>query len=174
MKSAKFKLSEGSLGATIVGTVLISGMVAAVVFATSNSVSTQGSFGGGDKYPVRAFVVKRMGSFEANTVNEDITTISGLSVDVNFDEVRQKLKLKIKNPAGQPMKRVSVKARARKVGQQQSPQRLTMKEYPGGEYRSEPMNLDKGGWVLTVSAYDLYRRGENKLLFYTERPLFLR
>ncbi len=173
MKSAKLKLSEGSLGATIVATVLISGMVAAVVFATS-TISVQGSFGGGDKYPVRAFVVKRMGSLEANTVNEDITTTSGLSIDVNFDEVRQKLKLKIKNPAGQPMKRVSVKARARKIGQQQISQRLPMKEYPGGEYRSDPMNLDKGGWVLTVSAYDLYRRGENKLLFYTERPLFLR
>jgi len=174
MKSAKFKFSEGTLGATIVGTVMITGMVAAVIFASNNSGSLQGGFASGDRYPAKAFVIKRLGSTKANTISEDINTTSGLSVDVNFDEVRQKLKLKITDPSGKPMKRVSVDARARKVGQKHPPKRFALKEYPQGEYRSDAMGLEKGGWVLSVSAYDLYARGENKLLFHTERPLFVK
>jgi len=174
MKSAKFKFPEGTLGATLVGVVMITGMVAAVIFASNNSGSLRGGFASGGKYPAKAFVVKRQGSLKTNTVSEDIKTASGLSVDVNFDEARQKLNLKITEPSGKPMMRVSVNARARKVGQQQTSKRFALKEYPKGEYRSDAMGLEKGGWVLSVSAYDLYARGENKLLFHTERPLFVK
>jgi len=174
MKSAKFKFSEGTLGATIVGIVMITGMVAAVIFASNNAGSARGGFASGNKYPAKAFVVKRLGSLKANTVSENINSTSGLSVDVNYDEARQKLKLKITDPSGKPMKRVSVNAHARKVGQQQQPRRFDFKEYAKGEYRSDALGLEKGGWVLSVSAYDLYARGENKLLFHTERPLFVK
>ena len=174
MKSAKIKFSEGTLGATIVGTMMITGMVAAVIFANNNAGSSRGGFASGNKYPAKAFIVKRLGSLKANTVSEDINSTSGLSVDVNYDEARQKLKLKITDPSGKPMKRVSVKAHARKVGQKYPPRRFAFKEYPKGEYRSDAMGLEKGGWVLSVSAYDLYARGENKLLFHTERPLFIK
>ncbi len=174
MKSAKFKFSEETLGATIVGVAMITGMVAAIIFASNNVGSVRGGFASGNKYPAKAFVVKRLGSLKANTISEDINTAGGLSVDVNFDEVRQKLKLKITDPSGKPMKRVSVKARARKVDQQHPPKSFALKEYPKGEYRSDSLGLDKGGWVLSVSAYDLFARGENKLLFHTERPLFVK
>jgi len=174
MKSAKPKFSEGSFGATIVGVVMITGMVAAVVFASNNNGSLQGGFAGGEKYPAKAFVIKRQGALKANPVSADINATNGLSVDVNFDEARQNLSLKITDPSGNPMKRMSVNAHARKVGQQHPPKRFALKEYPKGEYRSDAMGLEKGGWVLSVSAYDLYARGENKLLFHTERPLFVK
>ena len=97
-----------------------------------------------------------------------------MSVDVKFDSSAQKLMMKIKDRAGKPMPRITFDARASKAGKLLSPRRFAIKEYTDGEYRSEAMNLEKGGWVLSVTAYDLFGRGDNKLLFHTEKPVFLK
>jgi len=75
---------------------------------------------------------------------------------------------------GKPMSRVTVDAQARKAGNRQQLKRIAIKEYKAGEYRSEPMGLEKGNWIVAVSAYDLFDRGDNKLLFHTEQPIFFK
>ena len=158
------------MGVTIVAGVIIVCIVAAVIFARS-SLNTRSNQ---EKYPAEAFVIKRQGSLKSKTTYTGIAAGNGMKVDMKFDQADQKLMLKILDSKGKPMPRVTLDARASKPGQGQIPKRFIMKEYDQGEYRSDPMDLKKGNWVLMLSAYDLYNRNDNKLLFHTEQPIFLK
>ncbi len=167
------KKSEGLTGVAIVASVVITSIAAVVIFAAKNLQTPPTGFSGNEKYAVEAFIMKRQGREKSKTQYRSLAAGTGMSVDVKFDKSDQKLRLKIRDRTGKPMPRVVIDAQASKVGQRQVPRRFAMKEYKTGEYRSDSMDLEKGGWVLAVSAYDLFNRGDNKLLFYTEKPLFL-
>jgi nitrogen fixation protein FixH len=176
-KDMKFKVlrkSEGLAGVAIVGGVVIVSIAAVVIFATKNFQTPPSGFSGNEKYAVEAFMIKRQGRKKSKTKYTALGAGAGLSVDVKFNKSDQKLMLNIRDRTGKPMPRVTIDAQASKVGQRQIPRRFAMKEYKTGEYRSNSMDLEKGGWILAVSAYDLFNRGNNKLLFYTEKPLFLK
>jgi len=174
MKLKALRKSEGLVGIAIVASVVIVSITAVAIFATKSFQTPPTGFSGNEKYAVEAFIIKRQGREKSKTKYTSLAAGAGMSVDVNFDKSDQKLKLKIRDRTGKPMPRVTIDAQASKVGQRQVPRRIAMKEYKNGEYRSDAMELEKGGWVLAVSAYDLFNRGENKLLFYTEKPLFLK
>ncbi len=174
MGVAAAKRSEGLIGAAIVGGVLFVCIIAVVFLAANNPELLNSITSAKEKYPAKAFVIKRQGSFKSQTTYTGLAAGSGLSVDLAFDKSAQKLSLKIKGRDGKPMSRVIVDARARKTGNQQNPKRIAVKEHVAGEYRSEPMGLEKGSWILAVTAYDLFDRGNNKLLFHTEKPVFFK
>ena len=48
-----------------------------------------------------------------------------------------------------------------------------MAEFNKGDFRSNPLDLEEGGWILMVSAYDPYTLNKDKLVSYTERPIYL-
>jgi len=169
-----FNKSEASFGAAIVGAALMIFVFAAMIFATNNSRPALSSLFAEAKYPATAFVVKRQGRLKSKTTYVGIAAGNGMSVDMSFDKAKQKLKLKILDRKGRPLSRVSVEARASKVGQRQNPKRIVMQEIKAGEYRSDEIGLERGGWILTVSAYDLYNRSDAKLLFHTEKPVFFK
>ncbi len=174
MSITTLKKSEGLLGFAIVSSVLAICVVGVMFFSAYNPDIIINYVASETKYPAKAFVLRRQGPLKSKTKYTGIATGNGMSVDVKFDQADQQLMLKIKDRTGKPMPRVTVDARASRVGQAQTQRNVAMKEYSGGEYRSDPMGLEKGGWVLTVTAYDLLRRGENKLLFHTEKPVFLK
>jgi len=174
MALSAFKKSEASFGTAIIGGALMVFVFAAVIFAANNPNAAFNSLSAQAKYPATAFVVKRQGRPKSKTTYVGIAAGNGMSVDMSFDKARQKLKLKILDRKGRPLPRVSVDARASKVGQRQNSKRIAMREIKAGEYRSDTMALDKGGWILTVSAYDLYNRSDTKLLFHTEKPVFFK
>lgn len=171
---ASYNKSAGSRGATIVGAVLVSCILLAGIFAKNNPGTSSDIFAAKEKYPAKAFVIKRQGRLKSKTTYVGIAAGSGLNVVVNFDTSKQKLKIKIKDRHDKPLSRVVVEARASKVGRKQYIERFAMKETSAGEYRSETMSLKKGGWILIVTAYDLFDRRDNKLLFHTEQPIFLK
>lgn len=166
--------SEGLLGAAIVSSVLMVCIAAAVMFSKSSPGTSLSSSMATEKYPATAFVVKRQGRLKSKTSYVGIAAGAGISVDMEFDKSEQKLSLKIKDRLGEPLSRVTIDAQARKVGKTPNSKRIAMKEYSDGEYRSDPMSLGKGGWILMVSAYDLFDRNDNKLLFHTEQPVFFK
>jgi len=162
------------MGFVIVSAVLAFCVAGVVLFSAYNPNITINYVASETKYPAKAFVLTRQGPLKSKTQYTGIAAGNGMSVDVKFNQADQQLMLKIKDRTGKPMPRVTVDARASRVGQTQTQRNVAMKEYSGGEYRSDPMGLEKGGWVLSVTAYDLLSRGENKLLFYTEKPVFLK
>jgi len=173
MKFKVFKRSEGWAGVAIVGSVVIVSIAVVVIFAAKNFQNPSTGFSSKEKYAVESFIIKRRSKEKSKTKYTDLAAGTGMSVAMNFDKSDQKLRLKIRDWSGKPMPRVTIDAQASKVGKRQNPIRFAMKEYETGEYRSDAMELEKGGWILAVSAYDLLNRGDNKFLFYTEQPLFL-
>lgn len=174
MSFATWKNSEGATGATIIGFALAACVVAAVAFSVKNARNPKNILATQEKYPAKAFVAKRNGKPESSNNFTGIRAANGMSVDMKLDKAEQKLSFKISDQQGKPVSRVVMDARARKVGNQQKIKKLGMKETEPGAYSTDPMGLEKGGWVLMVSAYDLFSRGENKLLFHTEQPVFFK
>jgi len=174
MAVTAIKKSEGLWGATLVGGVLILSVITIAIFSAFNIRISPTGFAPKDKYPARAFVIKRQGPLKSKTTYAGVAGGTGMRVDVKFNNSDQKLMVKIQDRTGKPMERVTVEARANKAGRSQKAKSFAMKEYENGEYRSDAIGLDKGGWILSVTAYDLYNRGDNKLLFHAEKPVFMK
>lgn len=174
MGFAALKRTEGLLGAVIVGGVLTAGLVAAVMFTTNSTATTSHAVPPKKKYAVEDFIIKRQGRLKSKTTYTGLAAASGLEVEVNFDESDQKLLLNIKDRKGEPMSRVTIDARVTKVRGAKSPRRIAIRDNGEGNYSSGAMGLGKGAWVLSVTAYDLYNRGDHKLMFHTEQPIFLK
>ncbi len=166
--------SKGSWGIITLGCLLVIGTFIGI-FLTSNNVklsfvntATQ------EKYPAEAFVKKRKsatGSSRKGTKSSvGITTNDGFNADVVFDSKNQKVRLVVRDRFDKPVPRVQVIGTISKAGGKGRRQ-FKLNERKKGDFRSQPLNLSNGNWVLTVSAYDYDNRRESKLMFHTERPI---
>ena len=178
MPSIASNKSDDSKRVIVLVSVLIVVMVGGFTFSQSGAKLMTSK----EKYPARAFVARRkgpavvgkQGAEKTKTRYLGVGSASGLKVDVDFDKSEQTLKLKIKGRNGETLRHVSLDVRVSRVGQTKKQTRFNMKITKKGEYRSGPMRLAKGGWVLMVTAYDRAKYGGEKLLFHTEKPIFVK
>lgn len=158
------------------GVVLI-GIFIAVFLSTKNINMSFDAFSSNEKYSAAAFVKKRKGLITANvegaTPNARSLNGATLSTKIDFDTSDKKVKLQVRDQNGKPVSRILVTGTIMPVGKTGKIRQFRMQEYGTGDYRSNSIELNSGGWVLTVSAYDPYTLKTEKLLFYTERAIFL-
>ncbi len=130
-----------------------------------------------DKYRAEAFVKKRQGlnsrSQDGALSGSNGSIRSGLSAKIDFDAKSGKARLFISDKNGNPVSRLTVTGRLARVGETGKTREFKMAEFGKGDFRSNPLDLEEGGWVLMVSAYDPYTLNKDKLVSYTERPIYL-
>lgn len=174
MSSSVLNRSEDFRGVFILVSALIVCLVGAFIFNQNNSTRSFGKTTSREKYPARAFVIKRQGLERTKTRYIGVAAASGLKVNVDFDKSEQNLKLKIKDRNGEALPYVALDVRASRAGRAKKQKRFNMKTTNSGEYQSGPMGLSKGGWVLMVTAYDQFKYEGEKLLFHAEKTVFLK
>jgi len=157
--------------------VMLTGVFIAVFLSTKNVKMSFDAFSSNQKYRAEAFVKKRKGLITANVegVIPSTGVLSGatLSTSIDFDTSEKKVKLLVRDQNDRPVSRILVTGTIVQVGKTGKIRQFKMQEYGSGDYRSASLELSDGGWVLTVSAYDPYTLEKEKLLFYTERAIFL-
>ena len=130
-----------------------------------------------DKYRAEAFVKKRQGlkdRSQSGALNGSNGSIrAGLSAKIEFDAKTGKARLFISDKNGNPVSRLTVTGRLARVGETGKFREFKMAEFNKGDFRSNPLDLEEGGWILMVSAYDPYTLNKDKLVSYTERPIYL-
>jgi len=174
---AKRKSQRSVMGLIFLCCVLVVGIFGAFFISTNNIKVSFDTFSSQEKYPAQAFVAKRTGRLKTKVKTEfpstGLTTASGLSAQISFDTTEQKVKFSLRDQNDKPVSRVTVIGVVSRVGQKKITQQFKILKYDESEFRSPSLNLADGGWILMVSAYDLYTRDKNKLLFHTERAIFL-
>jgi len=174
---AKRKSQKSVMGLVSLCCVLLAGIFAAVFISANNITVSFETFSSSEKYPAQAFVAKRTGRLKPKIKTEfpstDITTASGFSAQISFDTTEQKVRFSLRDQNDKPVSRVTVVGAVSRVGQKRIARQFKILEYNEGQFSSPSLKLDDGGWILMVSAYDLYTRERNKLLFHTERAIFL-
>lgn len=173
MPARALNRTEDFRGVFILVSALIVCLVGAFIFSQNNTSRSLGKMTSKEKYPARAFVLKRQGSERTKTRYRGVAAAAGLEVNVDFDKSEQNLKLKIKDRNGKALPYVALDVRASRAGRARKQKRFNMKTTNRGEYQSGPMGLSKGGWVLMVTAYDQFKYEGEKLLFHTEKSIFL-
>ncbi len=175
--SKKQKNMMGLLGLCCV---LLIGSFVAVFFSTNNiNISFDALFSdtSSSKYPAEAFVNKRKGlltaSIKGTLPNSGTATGYDLSAEISFDPSSKKAKLSIRDKKNKPLSHISVIGTVSRVGKKHVRKQFKMKEYGKGDFRSAPLDLADGGWVLMVSAYNTHTNKRDKMLFHTERAIFL-
>jgi FixH len=156
---------------------LLTTIFIAVFLSTKNINMSFDAFSSNDKYRAEAFVKKRRGLIAATLEGASPSTgvLSGadLTTSIDFDTSDKKVKLQVRDQNNRPVSRIQVTGTIVQVGKTGKVRQFKMQEYGTGDYRSAPLELSDGGWVLTVSAYDPYTLKKEKLLFHTERAIFL-
>ena len=159
--------------------ILLIGSFIAVFFFTNNKVSFDALFSdtSSAKYPAAAFVNKRKGlrTTSAKRTLPDSTTTTGydLSAEIAFDPVSKRARLSLRDKNNKPLSRITVFGTVSYVGNKQIRHQFRMNEYTRGEFRSKSLDLADGGWILMVSAYTTHTNNPDKMLFHTERVIFL-
>lgn len=103
----------------------------------------------------------------------EVTTNEGVSANVDFDRNRQRLNLEIVDRHARPIPQLKVVARISRVGERHSYRSIRLRENSAGRFDSSSLNLPDGGWVLSISAYNLFNQNFNRLVFHTEQSIFL-
>ena len=168
------KRPKGSWGIIIIGCLLTPGIIIALFLAENKFKVSFDMFTPKGKYLAQAFVNIRQGRLKSSFQRtKTITTSDGISANLAFDKSNQKVQLLIWDKNDKPYSRATIISRVSKVGQKNTMRHFKMTEHSNGDFRSESLKLAAGGWVLMVSAYDLFNRGNSKFMFHTERPIFL-
>lgn len=169
--------SKSKLGLIALCCFGLAGIFVAIFISTNNINISFDTFTSKDKYRAEAFVKKRKRIFTAKIEDlaeiKGIITGGGLSAEIGFDAANQKVKLSVRDENDKPVTRITVIGTVSRVGQASITKQFKLQEYSAGNFRSASLNLANGGWILMVSAYDLYTRNKQKLLFHSERPIFL-
>lgn len=164
-------------GMIALSSVLLAGAFTAVFFYRNNISVSFDAFSSNDKYRAEAFVKKRQGlkskSKGGSLSGSGNSARAGFSAKIDFDAKSNKARLIIRDKNGNPVSRINVTGRITRAGNSQQTREFKMKEFGKGDFRSAPLELGDGGWVLTVSAYDPYTLNKDKLVFYTERPVYV-
>ncbi len=175
--SGNVKKQKSMLGILTLCSLFLIGVFIAVFLSTNNVKISFDAIFNGDKYPAQAFVNKRKGLLTANVEGSisgtGMTTGANLSAKIDYDTTDKKVKVTVRDENNRPASRITVIGTVVRVGQKRITQQFKMREYGAGDFRSIPLDLAEGGWILTVTAYDLYSNNKDKLLFYTERAIFL-
>ena len=157
--------------------ILLTGIFVAVFFSTNNIKVSFDAFSGSDQYRIDALTSKRQGVITARikglTQNANLSAQSGLKADIAFDTSSKKVNVAVRDKNDRPVSRITVIGNVTRVGKKHISRQFKMRNYGNGTFSSIPLDLADGGWVLTVSAYDLYSNNRDKLLFYTERAIYL-
>jgi len=165
------------VGLIALSSVVLATAFTAVFFYRSGINVSFDAFSGKDKYRAEAFVKKRQGlnsrSQEGATSGSNGSVRGSLSARIDFDAESQKARLFISDKNGNPVSRLTVTGRLARVGETGKAREFKMVEFNKGDFRSIPLNLEEGGWILMVSAYDPYTLNKDKLVSYTERPIYL-
>jgi len=167
---------------SMVGIIALCGVmlmtVTIIVFLSTNNLKTTFEmFSSNERYSVEAFVNKKRGivSTTMGDASPNIGGLSGadLSTTIKFDLSDKKVKLLVRDQNDRPVSRILVTGTIAQVRKTGKVRQFKMQAYAIGDYRSAPLELSDGGWILTVSAYDPYTLKKEKLLFYSERAIFI-
>ena len=125
------------------------------VFLYRNNISVFfDAFSSNDKYRAEAFVKKRQGlkskSRGGSFSGSGNLAQAGLSAKIDFDTRSKKARLIISDKNGNPVSRINVTGRVTRAGDAQQTREFKMKEFGKGDFRSVPLGLSDGGWVLTI------------------------
>ena len=165
------------LGLISLGCVMIIGIFAAVFVSTNNITVSFDAIFSKEKYPATAFVKKRKGLLKATLKGRlptsDLPNGSYLRAKISFDTSNKKVRLSLHDKNNKPVSRIMVIGTVSRVGQAHNTREFKMSEYSEGDFSSGPLDLAEGGWILMVSGYNLYSNNREKLLFHTERAIFL-
>jgi len=174
-ENAKKPWSKTSLIA-LSSVLLATAFIAVFLYRNNTNVSFD-AFSSNDKYRADAFVKKRTGlnsrSQEGVLSGSSGSALGSLNAKIDFDAKSKKVRLFISDKNGNPVSRLNVTGRLARVGETGKPREFKMTEFDKGNFRSNPLDLEEGGWVLMVSAYDPFTLNKDKLVSYTERPIFL-
>jgi len=161
---------------TISAAVLATAFIAVFFYRNDINISFE-ALSSKDKYRAEAFVKKRQGinsrSQDGAPSDSNGPVRAGLSAKIDFDARSGKARLFISDKNGNPVSRLTVTGRLARVGETGKIREFKMAEFAKGDFRSNPLDLEEGGWVLMVSAYDPYTLNKDKLVSYTERPIYL-
>lgn len=151
----------------------------AIVFISTNNIKVSfDTFTSKEKYPAQAFVKKRTGLLSASIKgmlpSANITTGTDLSAKLEFDADTQKVNVSVHDQNNNPASRIMVIGSLSRVGETRIAKQFNLKDYGNGNFRSDSLDLTAGGWVLMVSAYNPHTLNREKLLFHTERAIFLK
>jgi len=164
-------------GLIALSSVLLAATFIAVFLYKNNINVSFDAFSSKDKYRAEAFVKKRQGlnarSQDGALNGSNGSVRAGLSAKIDFDAKSGKARLFISDKNGNPVSRLTVTGRLSRVGETGKFREFKMAEFGKGDFRSNPLDLGEGGWVLMVSAYDPYTLNKDKLVSYTERPIYL-
>lgn len=148
-----------------------------IFFSTSNINVSFDALTKTEQYPAEAFVKTRAGRITAKVGGLHPTTgmISGagLTAKIAFDAAGKKVNVSLRDRKNRPVSRITVIGTISRVGQRHITKQFKMRETNSGDFTSPPLDLSDGGWVLMVSAYNLRTLDHDKLLFHTERAIFL-
>ena len=103
----------------------------------------------------------------------ELTTNEGVSANLDFDRRRQRLNLVILDRHARPIPQLKVIARISKVGTRHQYRSIRLRENSTGNFNSVALNLPEGGWVLSISAYNLFNENFNRLIFHSEQSIYL-
>lgn len=165
------------MGLIALSSVVLATAFIAVFFYRTGANMSFDAFSSKDKYRAEAFVKKRKGlnsrSQEGALSGSSGSVRGTLSAKIEFDAKSKKVRLFISDKNGDPVSRLTVTGRLARVGETGKTREFKMAEFGKGDFRSTPLDLEEGGWVLMVSAYDPYTLNKDKLVSYTERPIYL-
>jgi len=165
------------VGLIALTSVVLATAFTAMFFYRNNINVSFDALSGKDKYSAEAFVKKRQGlnsrSKEGALSNSNSSVRGSLSARIDFDAKSQKARLFISDMNGNPVARLTVTGRLARVGETGKPREFKMTEFGKGDFRSNPLDLEEGGWVLMVTAYDPYTLNKDKLVSYKERSIYL-
>jgi len=171
------KIPWGKVGLIALSTVVLAAAFIAVFFYRNNINVSFDAFSSKDKYRAEAFVKKRQGlnsrSQEGALSSSNGSVRGSLSARIDFDVRSQKARLFISDTNGNPVSRLTVTGRLARVGETGRAREFKMAQFGKGDFRSNPLDLEEGGWILMVTAYDPYTLNKDKLVSYTERPIYL-
>lgn len=175
--TGNIKKPKSMLGLIALGCVVITGIFTAVFISTNNITVSFDAIFSKNKYPAKAFVNKRKGlltaSLRGQMPTSDLPNGTDISAKVSFDTSEKKVRLSLRDKNNKPVSRIMVIGTVSQVGQARNTREFKMSEYSKGDFRSGPLDLAEGGWVLMVSGYNLYTNNREKLMFHTERAIFL-
>ena len=162
------------------GALLICSFIAVFLLTNNINVSFDALFNDASstKYPAEAFANKRKGLLTAtisgNLSSPNIEYGHNLVTDVVYSISSQKVKLSVRDKKNRPVSRITVIGTVSRVGGRKIVKQFKMKESSKGVFSSVPLDLADGGWIIMVSAYNMYTNKRDKLLFHTERSIFLK
>ena len=170
MISTVKKHSEVKLAVAIIGGISTICVFAAIFVASKPSgPSTQTA----NKYAAIGRLAKNLRPSTRNNISHN----NGMSAAAGFNRRSQKFKITIKDRDNQPVSKLKVVGKVVATGHNHNSHfrpNFSMTEKIRGEYSSQPLKLSNGNWILLATAYDLYGRSDNKLLFHIEKPIYVR